>query len=244
MRHIIQSFAIVERVLRDRLAYFAEIHRGEALRGKIAHSLTVVTFGLAVFGFVAGLSGRDVVQAILSTIKLPALVLASGLICLPTLYYFSVLFGSRLRFLQTIMLILTAQTVSAVLALGFAPISLLFWLSGAEPLFLVALNGAVLGFSSALGLIFLVQGVLYIQETEPPEKVPFFTWVYMLIKGACRSLVLLGWLVIYGLVGAQMGWLLRPFVGSPDLPFAWFRQRQGNFFLAVVQVLQKLIEGD
>ncbi len=215
MRYIITSFAIVERVLRDRLAYFAEIHRGDELRAKSAHSLTVITLGLAVFGFVAGLSGRDVVQAILSTIKLPALVLASGLICLPTLYYFSILFGSRLRFLQTITLILTAQTVSAVLALGFAPISLLFWLSGAEQLFLVALNGTVLGLSSALGLIFLVQGVLYIQETEPPEEIPFFTWVYMLIKGACRSLVLLGWLIIYGLVGAQMSWALRPFFGVP-----------------------------
>jgi hypothetical protein len=215
MRHLITSFAIVERVLRDRLAYFAEIHRGDDLRGKIAHSLIVITVGLAVFGFIAGLSGRDVVQAILSTVKLPTLVLASGLICLPTLYYFSVLFGSRLRFLQTIALILTAQTVSAVLTLGFAPISLLFWLSGSEPLFLVALNGAVLGFSSALGLIFLVQGVLYIQESQPPENIPFFTWVYMLIKGTCRSLVLLGWLVIYGLVGAQMSWALRPFFGVP-----------------------------
>jgi hypothetical protein len=51
------------------------------------------------------------------------------------------------------------------------------------------------------------------------------------------------WVVIYGLVGAQMGWLLRPFIGSPDLTFTWFRHREGNFFLAVYMQLQNLLAG-
>ncbi|MBN1886903.1 MAG: hypothetical protein JW850_02900 [Thermoflexales bacterium] len=225
MRRIIQlfvrPFAIVERVLRNRIAYFAELGHGEGLPGKIADLLSVTTLGLAIFGFVAGLSGNDVVplrngvQAFVSAIKLPFLFLASGLICLPTLYYFSVLFGSRLRFLQTVALILTAQAVAAVLAVGFAPISLLFRLSGSEPLFLVALNVGVLGLAAGLGLIFLVQGVLYIQETQPPQSITFFTWIWLFIKGAFRSLVLAGWIAIYGLVGAQLSWTLRPFFGVP-----------------------------
>lgn len=48
------------------------------------------------------------------------------------------------------------------------------------------------------------------------------------------------WVLIYDLVGAQMGWLLRPFIGDPSLPFQWFRPRSGNFFLAVVSALQNL----
>ena len=215
MRRIFQPFAIVERVLRDRIAYFAEIGRGEKLPAKIADLLAITVFGLAVFGFVAGLSGRDIAQALISTVKLPFLFLASGVICLPTLYYFSVLFGSRLRFLQTITLILTAQTVAAILSLGFAPISLLFWLSGSEPLFMVALNTAVLGLAAGLGLIFLVQGALYIQEAQPPDKITFFTWAWMFIKGTLRSLVLAGWMVVYGLVGTQLSYTLRPFFGVP-----------------------------
>lgn len=215
MRRILQPFAIVERVLRDRIAYFAEIGRGEKLPAKIADLLAITVFGLAVFGFVAGLSGRDIAQALISTVKLPFLFLASGVICLPTLYYFSVLFGSRLRFLQTITLILTAQTVAAILSLGFAPISLLFWLSGSEPLFMVALNTAVLGLAAGLGLIFLVQGALYIQEAQPPDKITFFTWAWMFIKGTLRSLVLAGWMVVYGLVGTQLSYTLRPFFGVP-----------------------------
>jgi hypothetical protein len=215
MRRIIQPFNIVERVLRDRISYLAEIARGEALLHKIGELLAITIFGLAVFGFVAGLSGRSLAQALISTVKLPCLFLASGIICLPTLYYFSVLFGSRLRFLQTVTLLLTAQTVAAVLALGAAPISLLFLISGSELMFLVALNTGVLGLAAGLGLIFLVQGALYIQQVQPPDKITFLTWAWLLMRGTFRSLVLMVWIVVYGLVGTQLSYKLRPFFGVP-----------------------------
>ena len=51
------------------------------------------------------------------------------------------------------------------------------------------------------------------------------------------------WVIIYALVGAQMGWLLRPFIGSPDLPFAWFRQREGNFFQSLFWQIHNLLIG-
>ena len=51
------------------------------------------------------------------------------------------------------------------------------------------------------------------------------------------------WVIIYGLVGAQMGWLLRPFIGHPNMPFEWFRARQGNFFQSVWHQLEKLMGG-
>ncbi len=41
------------------------------------------------------------------------------------------------------------------------------------------------------------------------------------------------WVIVFGLVGAQMGWVLRPFIGDPARPFEWFRERESNFFEAV-----------
>jgi hypothetical protein len=38
------------------------------------------------------------------------------------------------------------------------------------------------------------------------------------------------WVVLYGVVGMQTGWILRPFIGHPDLPFALLRAREGNVF--------------
>ena len=41
------------------------------------------------------------------------------------------------------------------------------------------------------------------------------------------------WIVVFALVGAQMSWVLRPFIGAPNLPFALLRERHSNFFEAV-----------
>jgi len=48
------------------------------------------------------------------------------------------------------------------------------------------------------------------------------------------------WVLIFGLVGAQMSWILRPFVGDPNTPFNWFRARESSFFAAVFGALQNL----
>ena len=48
------------------------------------------------------------------------------------------------------------------------------------------------------------------------------------------------WVIVFGLVGAQMGWVLRPFIGNPIMPFTWFRGRESNFFLAILQALASL----
>jgi hypothetical protein len=38
-----------------------------------------------------------------------------------------------------------------------------------------------------------------------------------------------------------MSWVLRPFIGSPDRPFEWFRYRQSNFFEAVWHAVVQLL---
>jgi hypothetical protein len=55
------------------------------------------------------------------------------------------------------------------------------------------------------------------------------------------DLILLIWIGIYALVGSQMGWVLRPFIGNPDSPFTWFRERDGSFFAAVAGSLSRLL---
>jgi hypothetical protein len=51
------------------------------------------------------------------------------------------------------------------------------------------------------------------------------------------------WLVIYALVGSQMAWILRPFIGTQGLEFALFRTREGSFFEGVVTALIKFMSG-
>lgn len=61
------------------------------------------------------------------------------------------------------------------------------------------------------------------------------------ILGAHVKTVFSIWVVIFGIVGAQMGWVLRPFIGSPGQPFSWFRERDSNFFEAVFRTLINVV---
>jgi hypothetical protein len=51
------------------------------------------------------------------------------------------------------------------------------------------------------------------------------------------------WVIVFGLVGAQMGWVLRPFIGNPNLKFTCFRPPQSNFFEAVITAINDLLAG-
>ena len=48
------------------------------------------------------------------------------------------------------------------------------------------------------------------------------------------------WMLVFGFVGAQMAWVLRPFLGTPHHLFTWFRPRESSFFEAVMYALQHL----
>ena len=48
------------------------------------------------------------------------------------------------------------------------------------------------------------------------------------------------WVMVFGLVGAQMAWVLRPFLGSPERAFSWFRPRESNFFEAILNAIHHL----
>jgi hypothetical protein len=41
------------------------------------------------------------------------------------------------------------------------------------------------------------------------------------------------WVVVFGLVGAQLSWVMRPFIGTGVERFQWFSPRESSFFEAV-----------
>jgi len=72
----------------------------------------------------------------------------------------------------------------------------------------------------------------------PPQASPLMPWPLPPKRTKARS-VFEVWLILYAVVGAQMGWILRPFIGDPKLPFVWFRGREANIFIDVLQSLGK-----
>jgi hypothetical protein len=49
------------------------------------------------------------------------------------------------------------------------------------------------------------------------------------------------WIIVFALVGAQMSWVLRPFLGMPGSPFTLFCARESNFFDAVFKAIGTLL---
>ena len=53
--------------------------------------------------------------------------------------------------------------------------------------------------------------------------------------------VFVSWMIVFGLVSAQMAWVLRPFLGKPSEPFQWFCPRESNIFQAVWDAFRTLL---
>jgi hypothetical protein len=226
----VENFTIIETILHNRAEFFAEIRSGVLLSQKIRAMLISCFAFLAIYGAVMGAS-HSPFQAISSLIKLPILFLATLIICTPSLHFFNILFGSKQTMPQTIALILTAMTTTAVLLLSFAPITLFFLLTSSEYPFFKLLNVAFFTIAGSMGIIFLRQGIKTVTETDNPEGI------------STRRLIFLLWVLLYGFVGSQMAWTLRPFIGMPGEPFIIFVQIGGNFYSDVIASLSELLMG-
>jgi hypothetical protein len=219
--NVANDLAIVERILRDRVTFFAEIREEVELREKIVAMLLSSFVFLALYGGVMGAS-NSMPQVISSAVKLPILFLITLIICAPSLYFFNILFGSKQSILQNISLILTAMTVTSVLLVSLAPVTLFFLTTTSGYAFFKLLNVGIFAISGFMGLVFLKQGFEHSVDADNTEG-----------RGT-RRMLFFAWILLYAFVGTQMAWTLRPFMGAPDLPFTIVRQVGGNFYTDVL----------
>lgn len=244
--------ATIDRVLRGRFT-----RKEDLVEGRIEVPTTsIVTAALvlgALYGFFMGLyallhpgrSGVD--QCLASTVKVPFLFLLTLVVTLPSLYVVSALFDSRLRFIETLRLLVLALLVNLALLASFGPVTAFFTLSTTSYPFMVLLNVAFFAISGMVGLAFLrraLDGVF----SQPPEPIAEPSADAPLLRKPPRPIeppkrIFRIWIVIFAVVGAQMGWILRPFIGNPDLPFQFFRPRGSNFFQAVLEAFHNLMRG-
>lgn len=229
-RQTMNHFATLIALLRDRTTFLDEVREGVKIESKILALIISSSLFFAIYGAIIGAS-NGWQQMLVSTVKLPALYLLTLLICLPTLYFFDILFGSRANFKQYTLLSLTTVAVISVLLFSFAPVTLFFLISIRDYHFFLLLNVAIFSLTGFVGVNLFYKGMRSVMEFN--EKTP-----------KIRSQLLMFWLVLYGLVGSQLGWTLRPFFGSPGKPFQLFRQLEGNFYGQVIQSLISLLFGN
>ncbi|MGE5828427.1 MAG: hypothetical protein ACM30G_08695 [Micromonosporaceae bacterium] len=291
---------IIERILRDRDGIWRQVVEERGLRELTVQMLASSTLSLACYGVVLG-SSHSLPQAVSSGVKLPLLFLATLAICMPTLYLFNLVFGARLSVIQAVTLIMVSITVTSVLALAFAPISLFFLITAHSYAFFKLLNVCILLLSALVGLRFLVSGMRALNDHQmvaglvvpvaPPEPAAQPALVAAAVGGngsagaptaapvspapasasiagaapvsavpvaaapgsaaAPRAIpqpsasmaLLYIWILLFGFVGTQLAWTLRPFFGSPGHPFALFRPIKGTFYADILITIGHLLGG-
>jgi hypothetical protein len=200
--------------------------------------LLAMTYGACMGSF--GLFGRaepEYRQIVASMLKVPGLFLLTFTVTFPSLYVFNTLLGTRLRFLELVRVLGYAMAVLIAVLAALGPIVAFFSATTINYPFILLLNVAVFTVAGLFGVSYLFRHLARLLNPTPDDG----TVSTSSSKGI--GPVFLVWLVVFGLVGAQMGWVLRPFVGSPHLDFTWFRPREASFFEAVLKALRHLFLG-
>lgn len=206
--------------------------------------------------------GPVYMQMVASAVKVPALFFLTLIVTLPSLYVSNALVGSRLSLSTLLRLLIASLGVTMATLASLGPIVAFFSIITTSYPFMVLLNVFVFAVSGFLGLMFLLRTLhrLSIAMREAAES-PALEVAEVLdapgglprtgregaldrmddqVFGRHVKTVFRCWVLLFGLVGAQMGWVLRPFIGDPNTPFAWLRPRQSNFFEAVFHALGRL----
>jgi len=196
----------------------------------------------AIYGLCMGLFAimnrgwEGVLQMLAAALKVPLLFLLTLLVAFPSLYVFSALLRSQLRARAILRIIMAAIAVNLATLASLGPIVAFFTLSTRSYPFMVLLNVLMFTIAGFIGLGFLLRTLRRTFAPQVNETSDGKT-----TAGIRSSWLFKIWLVIFAVVGAQMGWILRPFVGHPDMPFTIFRERWSNFFAAVISMLVDLL---
>ncbi|MBM4060817.1 MAG: hypothetical protein FJ265_06945 [Planctomycetes bacterium] len=207
-------------------------------------------------------TGHAWLQTLASALKVPLLFVLTLLVSFPSLYVFAALQRLPLDFRNTLKLMLLAVLVDLTVIASLGPVFAFFAASSTSYAFLLLLNVAIFALGGVLGLAVLRRATRDVFTPVPPGKAlepaapvepgatpPVLPPALSLPAPSSRTAhqaadqarrLLAAWCVVYGVVGAQMGWLLRPFLGNPGAPFEWFRAREDNFLVAVLRTIGNL----
>lgn len=236
-------------LLRRQTSMRVAVEGGPGAPGVGALVLTICAAALlygACMGLYGWMYGTDYgpLHVLAAALKMPFLLLATLVVTAPSLHVFGALARSMLETRQTVRALLTATAIDTVVLASLAPVTAFFTMSTRSHQFMQLLNALFLAVGGLTGLVFLWRGLIETQGR--PVIVRAADGEGASARGTRLELpfplkaVLLGWCVVYAGVGAQMAWLLRPFVGSPKLPQELFRAKDSNFLFGLFEALEYL----
>ncbi len=200
---------------------------------RLALHLSVIVLGSAAFGAAMG-AWRAPQQAVYTALKFPLVILGTTLGNGLLNGMLAPLLGLNLRFRQSLLAVLLSYSITAAILGAFSPV-IFFLVWNTPPMathsaaaqaghnFLLLAEVVVIagaGLAGNLRLLELLRGLAGREQVA--------------------RRVLSAWLAGNLLLGSQLSWILRPFIGSPNLPVEFLRQNTfaGNFFESLWQIIR------
>tara|TARA_R110002126_G_C10475991_1_gene501465 strand:- start:662 stop:1336 length:675 start_codon:yes stop_codon:yes gene_type:complete len=175
-----------------------------------------------LYGAAMGSSGSQAQQSLYSGLKVPLMLAISSALTLPNFFVVNTLLGLRDDFAEACRGLMSMQATMGLALLSMAPLVLFGYACGIDYQFAKVLNGLMFLLASVCGQITLYRHYRVLIERDPRHRVGMFAW-----------------LALYTLIAIQMAWVLRPFIGNPDLPVSFFRADafQGTAYENLFQIL-------
>jgi len=196
----------------------------------------LIVAGAGAFGAAMG-AWRGPVQACYSAVKLPIVILLTTFGNALLNGMLAPLMGLNLRFRESLLAILISFAIASIVLGGFSPL-ILFMIWNTPP---VPAHETV---ASPYYSFALVAEVFVIAFAGVVANLRLMQLLEGLAGGraAVARRILFGWLAGNLLLGAQLSWILRPFLGAQSEAVAFFSPHplEGNFYEAVFRALRAL----
>ncbi|HEY4414825.1 MAG TPA: hypothetical protein VGO57_03950 [Verrucomicrobiae bacterium] len=196
--------------------------------------IVIIIVGAGSYGAAMGW-WRDPQQAFYVAIKFPLIILLTTFGNALLNAMLAPLLGLNSPFRQSFSAIVMSNTVTAVILGAFSPL-----------IFFLAWNAPAMSASAVSGTAYnfiLLTHVAVIALAGTAGNLRLLQLLTRLAPGPMIARrVLCAWLAGNFLLGSQLSWILRPFIGSPSLPVQFIRpdSLRGNFYETVFNTLRHL----
>lgn len=203
-------------------AFFEQVASRRGLLPSIGLAAAVVILGSATYGFTFGLWRSSLLAAYVA-IKLPALLVITTSLVMLLNWIVAQLTASGLGFTQVAALTYRAMATASLVLASLAPVSAFMAVACPPPQpnddlahnVLLLIHVAFVACAGVYGNSIVLRGMRRLCRPGTPIVRLYFAWLASNV-----------------IVGCQLAWILRPFLGSPNYPVAFLRSDalDGNFF--------------
>jgi hypothetical protein len=202
---------------------------GARLAGRLKWLLGFVVacgffYGVVMASF-TGLSPGRQHQLLYVGVKVPLLLLVTFALCLPSFFVVNTIAGLRSDFGEAVQAVVAGQACVTVVLASLAPVTAFFYVCCTDYRLAVLFNAVMFTVACAAAQVVMRRYYGPLIRRSPTHRIMLYFWFFF-----------------YAFVGIQMGWVLRPFIGTPDAPVAFYRaDAWGNAYVVIIKLIRHFL---